>query len=168
MHGNGELTPLAEQDRTRWDRAMIAEGSGIIEAAWPIGPVGPYQLQAAIAAVHAEAATADAIDWPQIAALYLALEHLEPGGSVMLSRVVAVAHAYGHEPALELLEQLDRDHGLLQHPLTSQRAHAVRAHLLERAGRSHAARTDFLAAADLSANDVESRYLRGKAQDFSA
>lgn len=164
----GELTPLPQQDRSRWDRGMIAEGTRIIEAAWSNGAVGTYQLQAAIAAVHAEAETADATDWRQIAGLYLALEHLEPGGPVMLARVVAVANAYGHEAALEVLEQLDREHGLMHHPLTTQRAHAVRAHLLERSGRAEAARADFLVAADLTANDVESRFLRSKANNFPA
>ncbi|WP_280454406.1 RNA polymerase sigma factor [Nocardia brasiliensis] len=162
---DGALVPLAEQDRNRWDRAMIDEGTALIEEAWPQGPVGAYRLQAAIAAVHAEAPSAAETDWPQIAALYLALEHLEPGGPVMLARVVAVAHAYGPQPALDLLETLDRAHGLVQHPLTAHRARAVRAHLLARSGAGESARAEFLAAADLTANDVEARYLRGKADD---
>ncbi|WP_280346257.1 RNA polymerase sigma factor [Nocardia neocaledoniensis] len=162
---DGALVPLAEQDRSRWDRAMIAEGTALVEEAWPRGAVGAYQLQAAIAAIHAEAPSDAETDWPQIAALYLALEHLEPGGPVMLARVVAVAHAYGAQPALDLLETLDREHGLSQHPLTAHRAHAVRAHLLARSGSSATARTEFLAAAELTANDVEARYLQGKAED---
>lgn len=161
----GELVPLAEQDRTLWDRTMIAEGTALAQSAWKRQPVGAYGLQAAIAAVHDEALTAEETDWPQIAALYLALEHLEPGGPVMLARVVAVAHAYGEQRALDLLDRLDREHGLLQHPLTSHRAHAIRAHLLERSGRPEAARADFLAAAELTANGVESRYLHAKASD---
>lgn len=160
---DGELVPLAEQDRGRWDRDMIAEGTALIERAWARGPVGAYRIQAAIAAVHAEAPTADATDWQQIAALYLALEKVEPGGPTMLSRVVAVAHAFGTQAALDLMATLDREHGLLDHPLTAQRAHAIRAHLQERAGRIDAARADFLAAAELTGNRVESRYLRGKA-----
>jgi predicted RNA polymerase sigma factor len=161
----GDLVLLADQDRSRWAREMIVEGTALIESVWSRGPVGPYQLQAAIAAVHANAPTADATDWPQIAALYLALEQLEPSGPVMLARVVAVAHAFGNDRALALLDELDAAHGLLQHPLTSQRAHAIRAHLLERGGRSDAARDDFRRAADLTANDVEARYLQDKAGD---
>ncbi|WP_248492361.1 hypothetical protein [Tsukamurella sp. PLM1] len=153
----------AEQDRARWDRPMIAEGTALIEAVWQQGSVGPYRLQAAIAAVHDEAPSDRETDWPQIAALYLALEHLEPGGPVMLARVVAVAHAYGEQQALDLLDTLDRAHGLLANPLTAQRAHAVRAHLLARSGRDDVARAEFLAAADLTANDVEARYLRDRA-----
>ncbi|WP_307833192.1 RNA polymerase sigma factor [Pimelobacter simplex] len=160
---DGELVLLADQDRSRWDARMIAEGTALIAAAWRRGPVGPYQLQAAIAAVHAAAPTAAETDWPQIAALYLALEHLEPGGPTMLARVVAVAHAYGDGRGLALLEELDAQHGLLEHPLTAQRAHAIRAHLLERSGRVEAARDDYLTAERLTANDVESRYLRRKA-----
>ncbi len=164
----GGLVPLADQDRGRWDRSMIDEGTALIEAAWSRAPVGPYRLQAAIAAVHDEAGSDAETDWPQIAALYLALEHLEPGGPVMLARIVAVAHAYGEQPALDLLDTLDRAHGLLGHPLTAHRAHAVRAHLLARSGRDDAARAEFLAAADLTANDVESMYLRGRADDSPA
>lgn len=160
--GTGELVLLADQDRSRWDTAMIAEGTAIIEAAWPRGPVGPYQLQAAIAAVHATAASADSTDWEQIAALYLALEHLEPGGPTMLARVVAVARAYGDAQGLALLHELDDEHGLLEHPLTAQRAHAIRAHLLDGAGRPDDARSDYLAALRLTTNDVEARYLGSK------
>ncbi|WP_369431836.1 RNA polymerase sigma factor [Tsukamurella strandjordii] len=165
VDADGALVPLAEQDRTRWDRPMIDEGTALIEQAWAQGPVGAYRLQAAIAAVHAEAPSDAQTDWPQIAALYLALEHLEPGGPVMLARAVAVAHAYGAQPALDLLDTLDRAHGLLEHPLTAHRARAVRAHLLARSGAGEQARTEFLAAADLTANDVEARYLHGKADD---
>jgi RNA polymerase sigma factor (sigma-70 family) len=164
LSSEGELTPLPDQDRGRWDRDKIVEGTALITAAWSRGPVGPYQLQAAIAALHANAPTAAETDWRQIAALYLALEHVEPSGPGMLARVVAVAHAYGEDRALALLEQLDRDHGLMQHPLTAQRAHAIRAHLLERNGQAAAAQAEFLAAAELTANDVESRYLHGKAR----
>ncbi|WP_408897417.1 RNA polymerase sigma factor [Nocardioides sp. R1-1] len=160
---DGELVLLADQDRTRWDEAMLAEGTALIERVWTQGPVGPYQLQAAIAAVHASAPSAAATDWRQIAALYLALEHLEPAGPTMLARVVAVAHAYGDRRGLELLEELDAQHGLLRHPLTAQRAHAVRAHLLDGVGRPAAARRDYLAAERLAANDVEARYLRRRA-----
>ncbi|GAB3539077.1 sigma factor-like helix-turn-helix DNA-binding protein [Arthrobacter tecti] len=160
---NGDLVPLAEQDRARWDRAMIHEGSALIRTAWSLGNVGTYQLQAAIAAVHASAPAAEATDWKQIAALYLALEQVEPSGPVMLARVVAVAHAFGPTRANALLKQLDRKHELLQHPLTRHRAHAIRAHLSEAEGDAPAARADFLAAAQMTRNEPESRYLSRKA-----
>lgn len=160
---NGDLIPLADQDRTRWDQAATHEGSELIRTAWSKGDVGTYQLQAAIAAVHASTSVAEETDWEQIAALYLALEQIEPSGIVMLARVVAVAHAFGPARANALLEQLDRDHGLLQHPLTRHRAHAIRAHLREAEGYAAAAREDFLAAADMTKNEPESRYLSRKA-----
>lgn len=160
---NGDLIPLADQDRTRWDQATIYEGSELIRAAWSEGDVGTYRLQAAIAAVHASAPVAEETDWVQIAALYLALEQVEPSGIVMLARVVAVAHAFGPARASTLLRQLDREHGLLQHPLTKHRAHAIRAHLHEAEGDAAAAREDFLAAADMTKNEPESRYLSRKA-----
>ncbi|AZS47705.1 RNA polymerase sigma factor [Microbacterium oxydans] len=160
---NGDLIPLADQDRTQWDHAMIREGTELIQTAWAHGNVGTYRLQAAIAAVHASAPGAEETDWKQIAALYLALEQVEPSGLVMLARVVAVAHAFGPARANALLEQLDRDHRLLQHPLTRHRAHAIRAHLREAEGDTAAAREDFLAAADLTKNEPESRYLSRKA-----
>jgi RNA polymerase sigma factor (sigma-70 family) len=161
--GSGDLVPLGEQDRSRWDHAMIREGSELIRAAWSQGDVGTYQLQAAIAAVHASAAAAGETDWKQIAALYLGLEHVEPSGPVMLSRVVAVAQAYGPARASSLFEQLDRENRLLENPLTRQRAHAIRAHLREAAGDATAARDDFLAAAEMTQNEPEVRYLVRKA-----
>lgn len=162
---DGELIPLPDQDRSRWDQESIREGSDLIRAVWSRGNVGTYRLQAAIAAVHASAAIAEQTDWAQIAALYLALEQVEPSGLVMLARVVAVAHAFGHARATALLEELDREHGLLQHPLTRHRAHAIRAHLREAEGDPTAAREDFLAAADMTTNEPESRYLSRKAFD---
>lgn len=161
---DGELIPLPDQDRTRWDQESIREGSDLIRAAWSRGNVGTYRLQAAIAAVHASAAVAEQTDWAQIAALYLALEQVEPSGLVMLARVVAVAHAFGHARASALLEELDREHGLLQHPLTRHRAHAIRAHLREAEGDPKA-KGDFLAAAEMTTNEPESRYLFRKASD---
>ncbi|TSD57985.1 RNA polymerase sigma factor [Aeromicrobium piscarium] len=160
---DGHLIPLPEQDRGRWDRAMLAEGTERARAAWTPRSVGSFQLQAAIAAVHASAPTAEDTDWPQIAALYLALEQAEPTGPVMLSRVVAVAQAFGVEPARELFDRLDREHDLLGHPLTRQRAHAIRAHLDDAAGQTSEARSDFLAAAEMTQNESEARYLSGLA-----
>lgn len=158
----GELVLLADQDRSRWDASMITEGAALIGQSWTHDRVGPYQLQAAIAALHATSPSASATDWKQVAGLYLALEHLEPSGPTMLARVVAVAHAFGDARGLDLLAELDAQHGLLQHPLTAQRAYAIRAHLLERAGRRDAAREDYLAAERLATNAVEARYLRGR------
>ncbi|MDF2561905.1 MAG: polymerase sigma factor [Microbacterium sp.] len=160
---NGDLIPLSEQDRSRWDQESIREGSDLIHAAWSRGNVGTYRLQAAIAAVHASAPVAEQTDWAQIAALYLALEQVEPSGLVRLARVVAVAHAFGPARATALFEELDREHGLLQHPLTRRRAHAIRAHLREAEGDPTAAREDFLAAAHMTTNEPESRYLSRKA-----
>ncbi|WP_017586965.1 RNA polymerase sigma factor [Nocardiopsis ganjiahuensis] len=154
-----ELVPLEEQDRSRWDPDLIAEGQGLIEKAWAQESVGAYQLQAAIAAVHAQAGTSAETDWPQIAALYLWLERLQPTAPVRLSRTVAVARAFGPTRGLALLEQLDRDHRLSEDPLVSQRTHAVRAHLLDQLGQHERADSEFRAAAALTGNEAERRYL---------
>lgn len=158
-----ELVTLTEQDRTRWDERQIAEGSRLIEQAWARNRVGPYQLQAAIAATHADAKTAADTDWPQIAALYLWLERLHPTTPVRLSRVVAVAHAFGPRRGIALLDEFDRVHGLTDDPLVAQRAHAVRAHLLDLLGDTNHAREQFRAAAELTSNEIERRYLQRRA-----
>lgn len=155
-----DLVVLPEQDRTRWDGRLIAEGTTLIEQAWAQERVGPYQIQAAIAATHAQAKSAGDTDWPQIAALYLWLERLQPTAPVRLSRVVAVAQAFGPGRGLALLEQLDRDHRLTDDPLVAQRAHAVRAHLLDKIGDRDRAADEFRAAASLTENNAERRYLR--------
>ena len=164
----GELVPLAEQDRGLWDHDRIAEGMALARESWTREGVGAYQLQAAIAALHAAAPAAEQTDWHQVAALYVVLEQIEPSGPVMLSRVVAVAHAFGPGPALELLERLDREHGLLTSPLTRHRAHAIRAHLHEADGRPADARHDFRAAAEMTRNEFEIRYLSSKADGGSS
>ncbi|RKS05096.1 RNA polymerase ECF family sigma subunit [Nocardiopsis sp. Huas11] len=161
--GDEELVPLEEQDRSLWDRALIREGTALIDAVWDRREAGPYRLQAAVAAVHAGAASAEATDWPQIAALYLWLERLAPTAPVRLSRVVAVARAYGTDRGLALLDDLNRRHGLDRDPLTRRRQLAVRAHLLEMAGDGQAAAAAYRRAADLTANGVEERYLRDSA-----
>lgn len=158
-----DLVVLDDQDRSLWDRGLIDEGSRLIETAWARGAVGPYQLQAAIGAVHAHAPTAAATDWTQIAALYLWLERLEPTGPVRLSRVVAVSQAFGARRGLSLLDDLERKHSLSTDPLTALRARIVRAHLRDETGEHDAARADFLAAAELSSNAVEKRYLLARA-----
>ena len=157
---DGALVPLAEQDRRRWDHALIAEGVALVEAALPSGPVGAYQLQAAIAAVHAEAATAAATDWPQIEALYDMLADLTPGPVVTLNRAVAVAETRGPEAGLALVDPLLDDPALRR----THRLHAVRAHLLERAGRRDEARAAYELAARLATSVPEQRYLRQRAR----
>ncbi|WP_402463842.1 RNA polymerase sigma factor [Isoptericola aurantiacus] len=156
---DAELVVLPEQDRTRWDEGMLTEGLELIERAWAHERVGPYQLQAAVAATHVQARTAAETDWPQIAALYLWLERLQPTAPVRLSRTVAVAHAFGPRRGLALLEQLDRDHRLSEDPLVAQRAHAVRAHLLDQLGEHDRAVEEFRAAGALTDNETERRYL---------
>ncbi|WP_348537562.1 RNA polymerase sigma factor [Nocardia cyriacigeorgica] len=162
----GQLVPMEEQDRARWDRALIDEGTALIDSVWQQGEAGPYRIQAAIAAVHAAAAAPDQTDWPQIAMLYLWLERLTPTAPVQLGRVVAVARAYGPARGLALLDDLDRRHHLDRNPLTQQRERAVRAHLLMQSGETAAAAALFRQAADMTSNEVEQRYLRDKAGDL--
>ncbi|MFT2017208.1 RNA polymerase sigma factor [Streptomyces sp. 796.1] len=159
----GALLPLDEQDRTRWDRELIREGTALIDGVWGRGAAGPYQLQAAIAALHAAAPTAGRTDWPQIAMLYLWWERLAPTAPVRLSRVVAVARAFGPVRGLALLDDLNRRHGLDRDPLTRQRERAVRAHLTHLSGDPARAAALYREAADLTANQVERRYLLDKA-----
>ncbi|MEV4806283.1 sigma-70 family RNA polymerase sigma factor [Nonomuraea sp. NPDC049421] len=160
---DGELVPLEKQDRARWDPGLIREGTALIDAVWSRREVGPYQLQAAIAAVHAAAATPEQTDWPQIAALYLWLERLSPTAPVRLSRVVAVAQAYGPVRGLALLDDLNRRHRLDEDPLTRQRERAVRAHLLQLTGDPAGAARLYREAAALTGNQVEQRYLLSRA-----
>ena len=155
----GALVPLAEQDRTLWRRDLIDEGVALVEAALPHGPVGPYQLQAAIAAVHAEAATAADTDWAQVEVLYGMLADLTPGPVVTLNRAVAVAETRGPEAALDLVEPLLADPALRR----THRLHAVHAHLLERAGRHDEARAAYAEAARLATSVPEQRYLQALA-----
>ncbi|MBU2662090.1 RNA polymerase sigma factor [Actinoplanes bogorensis] len=158
----GRLVPLEEQDRSLWDRRLIQEGTALLDSVWAEPDAGPYRIQAAIAAVHAAAETAGGTDWPQIAALYEGLEAVSPTAPVRLSRVVAVAQAFGPERGLALLRDWPDD------PLTRQRERTVRAHLLERTGaRAEAARL-YRAAAGMTANTVERRYLLGRAERLTA
>jgi RNA polymerase sigma factor (sigma-70 family) len=153
----GELVPLAEQDRTRWDREAIGEGVRIISAALAKGAVGPYQLQAAINAVHDEAATVEETDWPQILALYGLLERMSDNPMVALNRAVAAAMVHGPATGLTLLDALDGrlpDH---------HRLHAARAHLQEIAGDRAAALESYRRAARLTASAPEHHYLIGRA-----
>ena len=152
---DGGLVPLAEQDRSRWNRAQIEEGVALLSHMLGRGPIGPYQLQAAIAAVHDEAASADATDWPQILALYEVLERVAPGPVVTLNRAVALAMVDGPLAGLALLGTLDADERMAH----THRLEAVRAHLLERAGEPQAARASYLRAARMTASLPEQRYL---------
>ncbi len=159
LDADGELVTLADQDRSRWDRAAIAEGVALVEQALSTSAPGPYQVQAAIAAVHAEAPSAAATDWPQILALYDVLAAHEPGATVSLNRAVAVAMVRGPEVALGDLAGLARDPRMARH----HRYHAVRAHLLEQAGREAEAVDAYRLAADLATSAPERRYLVGQA-----
>ncbi|MEO7734407.1 MAG: DUF6596 domain-containing protein [Kofleriaceae bacterium] len=156
---NGELIPLDEQDRTRWDRAAIAEGVALITRTLSRGAVGAYQLQAAIAAVHDEAARAEDTDWAQILALYGLLKRMTDNPMVALSYAIAAAMVHGPAAGLALLQELDRDDRLAGH----YRLDAVRAHLHERAGDHEAALSHYRAAARRTTSMPERNYLIGRA-----
>ncbi len=156
---DGRIVPLAGQQRDLWDTAVIAEGQAILTRTLGTGPVGPYQLQAAIAALHDEAPTAGATDWPQILALYDVLTTVAPGPVVTLSRAVALAHVHGPTAGLALLGTLDTDERMAH----THRLEAVRAHLLEQAGETAAARHSYLRAAKITASLPEQRYLELRA-----
>jgi predicted RNA polymerase sigma factor len=153
------LVPLDEQDRSRWDRGLIAEGTALVEGALATSAPGPYQLQAAIAALHAEAGSTDETDWPQVLALYELLRRVGPGPMVELGWVVAIAMVHGPDVALRELEAVALEPALAGH----FRVHAVRGHLLARAGRGADARAEFATAAALALNATERRYLEAKA-----
>ncbi|GIJ25622.1 RNA polymerase sigma24 factor [Micromonospora qiuiae] len=155
---DGELVPLAEQDRRRWDRAAVAEGCALVTHSLSTSPPGPYQVQAAIAAVHAEAPSAEATDWPQVLALYELLERLAPNPVATLNRAVAVGMVHGPAAGLALLAGLES--GLLA---GHHRRHAVKAHLLELAGDRAAAAATWRQAADLAGSEPERRHLLRRA-----
>ena len=155
----GELMPLTEQDRTRWDRAEIEEGVALVTEALTWSAPGPYQVQAAIAAVHAEAPTAADTDWRQIVALYRVLARLAPNPMVTLNQAAAVAMVDGPRAGLALLAPLDADERTAGH----HRLAAVRAHLLELAGDRDDARTAYLAAARATTSLPERHYLEVRA-----
>ncbi len=159
QRADGSLVPLAEQDRTLWDQARIREGIGLVERALPTGPVGPFQLQAAIAAVHAEAVHAEDTDWAQIETLYRMLHDLVPSPVVTLNHAVAVAMVDGPTAGLTMLDPLLQDRQMQRH----HRLHAVRGHLLEMDGRFEEARAAYALAARLATSIPEQRYLNTKA-----
>ena len=152
---NGELVPLAQQDRTLWNAEQIAEGVALISATLPKGSVGPYQLQAAIGAVHDEAARAEDTDWPQILALYELLKRMSDNPMVTLNHAVAAAMVHGPAKGLELLDALESDSRVANH----HRLHAVRAHLLELAGDREQAISHYRAAAARTGSLPERNYL---------
>nr|BFE86057.1 hypothetical protein GCM10020093_086580 [Planobispora longispora] len=156
---DGALVPLAEQDRALWDRAIVAEGIELITETLARAPLGPYQLQAAIAAVHAEAPRAEDTDWPQILALYRLLGRIAPNPVTTLNEAVAVGMVHGPRAGLDLLETLTADDRMTGH----HRLDAVRAHLLEMAGDHEAARTAYRSAARRTTSLPEQRYLETRA-----
>jgi RNA polymerase sigma factor (sigma-70 family) len=156
---DGTLIPLAGQDRERWNQEHIREGVALISDTLPRSPLGPYQLQAAIAAIHAEATRAEDTDWPQILALYALLERISPNPMVTLNHAVAVAMVKGPEAGLDLLATLDADDRVAGH----HRLHAVRAHLQELAGDHAAARSSYRTAARRTTSLTEQHYLEARA-----
>ncbi len=155
----GEIVPLDEQDRSVWDRDAIAEGVELISATLPLGRVGPYQLQAAIAAVHDEAASAEETDWPQIVGLYEALMGTSDNPMVALNHAIAVAMVEGAAAGLARIEKLSADERIAGH----HRIDAVRAHLLERLGDREGAIEGYTRAAERTASVAERDYLRMRA-----
>jgi RNA polymerase sigma factor (sigma-70 family) len=156
---DGGLIPMAEQDRSRWNAAYIAEGVALITEALSRGATGPYQLQAAIAAVHDEAPSAEATDWPQIMALYELLLRTSDNPVVALNHAVAVAMVRGPHAGLDLLGKLEADGRIAG----DHRLHAVRAHLLEMAGDRAAARDSYQQAARRTTSFAQQRYLHARA-----
>ena len=145
-----------------WDRGMIDEGIALITRTLGTGPPGPYQLQAAIAAVHDEAPNDEETDWPQILALYGALEEVSPSPVVTLNRAVALSRVQGPRAGLALLGKVESDEGLAR----GHRLDAVRGHLLEQAGERAAARECYLRAARTTASRPERDYLTMKAAEM--
>jgi len=160
----GVLIPLAEQDRSRWNRVEIDEGLRLVTEALTWSEPGPYQLQAAIAAVHAEAPRADQTDWPQITALYRVLSVIAPNPMVTLNQAAAVAMVDGPAAGLDLLNPLEQDERMARH----HRLAAVRAHLLEMAGDRAAALNAYRKAARLTTSRPEQRYLEVQAARLAA
>ncbi len=160
---DGSLIPLAGQDRSRWNRELIDEGVALVTDALARTRLGPYQLQAAIAAVHDEAARVEDTDWPQILALFRLLETISPSPMVTLNRAVAVAMVHGPVAGLEVVSRLEADNRMARH----HRLHAVRAHLLELAGDTAAAKAAYRAAASYATNIPERRYLEARAAELA-
>jgi len=161
---DGTLIPMAEQDRSVWDAGEIAEGVALITGTLPVGPTGPYQLQAAIAAIHDEAPTAAATDWPQIAALYDVLLQSDQSPVIALNHAVAVAMFRGPQAGLELLAALGSDTRVSD----DRRFHAVSAHLQEMSGDRRGARASYEAAERAATNLQRRRYLHAQVARLDA
>jgi RNA polymerase sigma factor (sigma-70 family) len=155
----GELIPLDEQDRALWDRQLIEEGVSLVEQAMAKGRIGPYQVQAAIAALHDQSQTTEDADWPQINAFYLLLERMSDNPMVTLNRAVATAMVEGSDAGLRVVDTVSEDVRIKGH----YRIHAVRAHLHERAGRNDLALEHYRLAAEATASLPERNYLVRKA-----
>jgi RNA polymerase sigma-70 factor (ECF subfamily) len=162
-NSEGQLVPLEEQDRSRWHHDQIAEGSKLVERALLRRNIGPYQLQAAIAAVHAEADTAGQTDWKQIAALYRILRTIQPSAVVDLNHAVAIAMSEGIDLGLALIDKLGASGELDSYHLY----HAARADLLRRLSRCEEALNAYNRALSLTANDIERRYLRRRIAELN-
>jgi RNA polymerase sigma-70 factor (ECF subfamily) len=156
VDAGGGMVLLADQDRARWDRAAIDEGLALVESALRRRHPGPYQLQAAIAAVHADASSSADTDWTEIAGLYAALATLQPSPVVRLNAAVAVAMARTVEEGLALVDALSDDLDAYHH------FHATRADLLRRLGRTDEAAAAYRRALELTANEAEQAFLRGR------
>ena len=164
VDADGRLVPLDEQDRTRWNADQIAAGVALVERALSIGPVGPYQLQAAIAALHAEAGSAESTDWAQIVELYRVLDQIAPGPMVTLNAAVATAMLDGPTVGLSMLDALGASGQLAGH----HRLAATRAQLLEREGRVAEALAAYDEALALVGNNPERDYLLGRRNQLAA
>jgi RNA polymerase sigma factor (sigma-70 family) len=163
-NAEGDLIPLAEQDRAIWDQQQIVEGVAVLSATLPRGSVGPYQLQAAIAAVHDEAARVEETDWPQILALYDLLKKMSDNPMVVLNHAIASAMVHGAATGMQLLDALRSDSRIANH----HRLDAVRAHLLELAGDREGAIKHYRAAAGKTGNLPERNYLLTQAARLSS
>jgi RNA polymerase sigma factor (sigma-70 family) len=161
---DGSLIPLDEQDRSAWDTERIAEGVALISAVLPRGQPGPYQVQAAIAAVHDEAESVDSTEWAEVLGLYEVLEQLAPGPMVSLNRAVAVAMAVGPAAGLDVVRQLESSGQLAGH----HRLYSTRAHLLEMCGDVAGALAGYGEAARRTTSLPERRYLMGRAARLSS
>jgi RNA polymerase sigma-70 factor, ECF subfamily len=162
VNANGELVLLAEQDRTRWNRAQIDEGCALVKSVFQGGPIGPYAIEAAIAALHASAPRAEDTDWRQISALYGRLFALHRSPVVALNRAAALSMAEGPEAALPLVDALQSS--LEDYHLW----HATRADLLRRLGRTVEAVSAYQCALELAQNEVEKRFLKRRLEELSA
>jgi RNA polymerase sigma-70 factor (ECF subfamily) len=160
----GDLITLEDQDRSLWDTTAIGDACAVLDATVRLRRPGPYQLQAAIAACHASAATAAATDWPQIALLYERLSQMVPSPVITLNRAVAVAMAEGPAAGLLIVDELDRSGALSEYHLLP----ATRAELLRRLGRTEQAQTAYRRALELAPTDAERRYLIRRLAEASA